>query len=95
MAKVPRHRRPGRPTGLRGVTAGWWLAGELQVSPGQAVLLKTGVVGGGEHLEGEVAPSCGPGRSGQRDDGHPPVGAQALGGGGLQVDHQGLATSAG
>jgi hypothetical protein len=61
MAKVPRHRRPGRPTGLRGVTAGWWLAGELQVSPGQAVLLKTGVVGGGEHLEGEVAPSCGQG----------------------------------
>jgi hypothetical protein len=61
MAKVPRHRRPGRPTGLRGVTAGWWLAGELQVSPGQAVLLKAGGGWRREHLEGEVAPSGGQG----------------------------------
>jgi hypothetical protein len=43
------------------VTAGWWLAGELQVSPGQAVLLKAGAVGGGEHLEGQVTPSGGQG----------------------------------
>jgi hypothetical protein len=61
MARVPRHRRPGRPTGLREVTAGWWLAGELQALPGQAVLLKAGAVGGGVHLEGEVMPSGGQG----------------------------------
>jgi len=89
MAKVPRHRRPGRPTGLRGVTAGWWLAGELQVSPGQAVLLKAGGGWRRRTPRGRGRAVRRPGRSGQRDDGHPPVGAQALGGGGLQVGHQG------
>ena len=71
MAKVPRHRRPGRPTGLRGVTAGWWLAGELQVSPGQAVLLKAGGGWRRRTPRGRGRAVRRPGRSGQRDDGHP------------------------
>src|SRR5216117_980637 len=55
MARVPRHRRPGGLLDCAEVTAGWWLAGELQASPGQAVLLKAGAVGGGVHLEGAWA----------------------------------------
>lgn len=63
------------------VMAGWWLAGELQASPGQAVLLKAGPVGGGEHLEGEVAPSGGQGGPASVTMGIHRSGAQALGGG--------------
>ena len=60
--------------------------------------MEAGAVGGGEHLEREVAPFGGQGGPGQRDDGHPLVRAQPLGsgdqpvqpaGGGLQVGHQG------
>jgi hypothetical protein len=77
------------------------MARRVTASPapgGKALLLEAGAVGGGEQLERVVAPFGGQGGPGQRDDGHPLVGAQPLGsgdqavqpaGGGLQVGHQG------
>jgi hypothetical protein len=51
--------------------------------------LEAGAVGGGEHLEREVAPFGGQGGPGQRHDGHPLVGAQPLGGGDQPVQPAG------
>ena len=50
--------RPGLPDCAE-VAAGWRLAGELQGPRGEVGLLESGVVGGGEHLEREVAPPGG------------------------------------